>query len=75
MYYDIHYPGEERLSGRNQRLSPTYYRLRDLGAQFGEKSGWNAPTGSSPTKRLPATATSQKVGFAMPGRERSATNT
>jgi 4-methylaminobutanoate oxidase (formaldehyde-forming) len=43
MYYDIHFPGEERLSRRNLRLSPTYYRLRDLGAVFGEKTGWERP--------------------------------
>jgi len=42
-YYDIHYPGEERLSCRGLRLSPTYYRLRDLGAVFGEKTGWERP--------------------------------
>ena len=39
-YYDIHYPGEERMTGRNLRLSPTYSRLRDLRASFGEKTGW-----------------------------------
>ena len=39
-YYDIHYPGEERLAGRPLRMSPTYSRLADLGAVFGEKSGW-----------------------------------
>ena len=42
-YYDIHYPGGERLSRRELRLSPTYHRLRDLGAEFGEKSGWERP--------------------------------
>ncbi|MBN1147080.1 MAG: FAD-dependent oxidoreductase [Anaerolineales bacterium] len=42
-YYDIHYPGEERLSRRELRLSPTYYRLRDLGAMFGERFGWERP--------------------------------
>ncbi len=42
-YYDIHYPGEERLSRRGQRLSPTYFRLRDLGCSFGEKFGWERP--------------------------------
>ena len=42
-YYDIHYPAEERMSGRPLRLSPTYYRLRDLGAVFGEKTGWERP--------------------------------
>src|SRR5512136_9707 len=39
-YYDIHYPGEERLSRRGLRLSPTYHRLQELGCQFGEKTGW-----------------------------------
>jgi 4-methylaminobutanoate oxidase (formaldehyde-forming) len=43
MYYDIHYPAEERMTGRNLRLSPTYPRLRDLGAFFGEKTGWERP--------------------------------
>lgn len=42
-YYDIHFPNEERMTGRNLRLSPTYYRLRDLGAFFGEKTGWERP--------------------------------
>lgn len=42
-YYDIHYPQSERISGRNLRLSPTYHRLRDLRASFGEKSGWERP--------------------------------
>ncbi len=39
-YYDVKYPGHERQAGRPLRLSPTYDRLRDLGAAFGEKSGW-----------------------------------
>ena len=42
-YYDIHFPGEERMTRRNQRLSPTYFRLRELGAVFGEKFGWERP--------------------------------
>ena len=42
-YYDIHFPGEERLSKRNVRTSPTYDRLRDLGCHFGEKMGWERP--------------------------------
>ena len=42
-YYDIHFPGEERMSRRNQRVSPTYYRLRDLDCHFGEKFGWERP--------------------------------
>jgi 4-methylaminobutanoate oxidase (formaldehyde-forming) len=39
-YYDIRFPGQERLAGRPLRVSPTYARLESLGARFGEKSGW-----------------------------------
>jgi glycine cleavage system aminomethyltransferase T/glycine/D-amino acid oxidase-like deaminating enzyme len=39
-YYDIKYPGQERLAGRPLRVSPTYSRFQELGASFGEKSGW-----------------------------------
>ncbi len=42
-YYDIHYPGEERQSVRPLRLSPAYHRLKELGASFGEKGGWERP--------------------------------
>jgi glycine cleavage system T protein len=47
-YYDISYPGSERTSGRPMRLSPTYYRLRDLEAEFGEKTGWERPNWFKP---------------------------
>src|SRR5579863_9125947 len=39
-YYDVKYPGHERQAGRPLRLSSTYGRLSQLGAAFGEKSGW-----------------------------------
>jgi 4-methylaminobutanoate oxidase (formaldehyde-forming) len=39
-YYDVEYPGHERSAGRPLRTSPAYARLRELGAAFGEKSGW-----------------------------------
>ena len=42
-YYDIHYPNEERQSGRPLRVSPTYPRLTELGCAFGEKAGWERP--------------------------------
>jgi glycine cleavage system aminomethyltransferase T/glycine/D-amino acid oxidase-like deaminating enzyme len=52
-YYDVRSPGQERLAGRPLRVSPTYGRLGELGASWGEKSGWeranwfeaNAPHG------------------------------
>ncbi len=47
-YYDIHYPNEEREAGRPLRLSPTYHRLKELGAFFGEKYGWERPNWFTP---------------------------
>ncbi len=39
-YYDVKYPGHERSAGRPLRMSAAYTRLKELGATFGEKSGW-----------------------------------
>ena len=39
-YYDVKYPGHEREAGRPLRVSAANARLRELGAVFGEKSGW-----------------------------------
>ena len=39
-YYDIKYPGQERLAGRPLRMSPAYGWHLDHGAVFGEKGGW-----------------------------------
>jgi glycine cleavage system aminomethyltransferase T/glycine/D-amino acid oxidase-like deaminating enzyme len=52
-YYDVKYPGHERMAGRPLRVSSAYAWHRDHGAAFGEKSGWervnwyesNAPAG------------------------------
>jgi glycine cleavage system aminomethyltransferase T/glycine/D-amino acid oxidase-like deaminating enzyme len=52
-YYDIRYPGHERLAGRPLRMSSAYPWHAEHGAAFGEKSGWervnwyesNAPAG------------------------------
>ncbi len=48
-YYDIHYPNEERQSGRPLRMAPTYDRLAALGAVFGEKSAWERPNWFEPS--------------------------
>ncbi|HEY4752782.1 MAG TPA: FAD-dependent oxidoreductase, partial [Candidatus Limnocylindrales bacterium] len=53
-YYDIHYPNEERQAGRPLRLSPAYPRLAELGASFGEKSGWERPNWFEPNAADPA---------------------
>jgi 4-methylaminobutanoate oxidase (formaldehyde-forming) len=39
-YYHLRYPADENEWGRRQRVSALYERLRDLGAVFGEKNGW-----------------------------------
>jgi glycine cleavage system aminomethyltransferase T/glycine/D-amino acid oxidase-like deaminating enzyme len=51
-YYDVKYPGHERQSGRPLRLSPTYQRLAELGAAFGEKSGWERANWFEPNAAL-----------------------
>ena len=38
--YDIGYPAEERAGGRPAKCSPTYQRLKDKGARFGARGGW-----------------------------------
>ncbi len=39
-YYDIHWPGEELESARGIRRSPLYDTLKQQGAVFGSKFGW-----------------------------------
>ena len=39
-YYHIRYPHDENEWGRPLRASPFYGRLKDLGAVFGLKNGW-----------------------------------
>ena len=42
-HYTIAWPHEEHASGRPGRRSPLYDRLKDRGACFGEKLGWERP--------------------------------
>src|SRR5439155_10579412 len=51
-YYDVRYPGHERLAGRPLRTSPVYPRLDQLGAVFGEKSGWERANWFQPNAGL-----------------------
>ncbi len=39
-YYAIHWPGEELETARGIRRSPLYQTLKDQGAVFGSKFGW-----------------------------------
>ncbi len=49
-YYDVRYPGHERSAGRPLRLTPAYGRLQELGAVFGEKSGWERANWFAPNE-------------------------
>jgi len=51
-YYDVKYPGHERSAGRPLRVSPTYARAQQLGAVFGEKSGWERVNWLEPNAAL-----------------------
>jgi len=51
-YYDVKYPGHERSAGRPLRVSPTYARAQELGAVFGEKSGWERVNWFEPNAAL-----------------------
>ena len=47
-YYKIHWPAEEMQTGRGARRSPLYGALKDKGAVFGSKFGWERPNWFAP---------------------------
>ena len=56
-HYKMRYPGQEHESVRQLRLSPLYLVLKDQGAVYGSKNGWErplwfAPVGVEPVDQL-----------------------
>jgi glycine cleavage system T protein len=49
-YYHLHFPNDENEWGRPLRTSPFYPRLKELGAVFGEKNGWERVNHFEPGK-------------------------
>lgn len=47
-HYTIGFPHEEYTSGRPRITSPLYQRLKDAGAVFGSKLGWERPNWFAP---------------------------
>ncbi|MEQ1523444.1 MAG: glycine cleavage T C-terminal barrel domain-containing protein, partial [Aestuariivirga sp.] len=47
-YYKVHWPLEETQSGRNLRLSPLHETLKQAGAVFGSRAGWERPNWFAP---------------------------
>ena len=43
LHYAMRWPRHELESGRPQRVSPLYQKLKQKGAQFGSKFGWERP--------------------------------
>ena len=46
--FTIHYPDEERPAGRPLRQAQCYDRMKNLGAVFGQKAGWERPNWFAP---------------------------
>jgi sarcosine dehydrogenase len=47
-HYKIHYPGLEHESARGIRRSPLYFPLKEKGAVYGSKAGWERPNWFAP---------------------------
>ena len=47
--FTVHYPDEEREDARPLRTAPCYDRLKDLGAVFGQKFGWERANWFAPS--------------------------
>ena len=62
-YYAIHWPGEEMKSARGVRRSPLYQSLKNQGAVFGSKFGWERANWFVPKD----TAQCVQFGFDRPG--------
>ncbi|OJU50935.1 MAG: hypothetical protein BGO03_01360 [Mesorhizobium sp. 61-13] len=62
LHYAIGYPGRERQTSRNLRLSPFYDRQKAHGAHFEERNGWERPSWFSPPGRTVA----PELTFARP---------
>lgn len=62
-HYKMRYPGQEHETVRQLRLSPLYQRLKDAGAVYGSKNGWERPLWFAP-EGVPAV---DQLDFLEPG--------
>ncbi len=62
-HYKMRYPGAEAETVRDLRLSPLHSRLKDKGAVFGSKNGWERPLWFAP-KGVPPV---DQLDFLKPG--------
>ncbi len=62
-HYKMRYPGQEAQSARNLRLSPLHQRMKEHGAIFGSKNGWERPLWFAPEGVAPL----DQLDFLNPG--------
>lgn len=62
-HYKMRYPGQEAETARNLRLSPLYNRLKEHGAVYGSKNGWERPLWFAPAGVAPV----DQLDFLNPG--------
>ncbi|MDF3415486.1 FAD-dependent oxidoreductase [Sulfitobacter sp. M57] len=62
-HYKMRYPGQEHETIRQLRLSPLYQRLKDQGAVYGSKNGWERPLWFAPNGVEPL----DQLDFLTPG--------
>lgn len=62
-HYKMRYPGQEHETVRQLRLSPLYQRLKDRGAVYGSKNGWERPLWFAPDGVEPV----DQLDFLTPG--------
>jgi len=62
-HYKMRYPGQEHESVRQLRLSPLFQRLKDQGAVYGSKNGWERPLWFAPKGVAPV----DQLDFLKPG--------
>lgn len=62
-HYKMRYPGQEHQTARGLRLSPLYHRLRDQGAVYGSRNGWERPLWFAP----PGVPAVDQLDFLDPG--------
>lgn len=62
-HYKMRYPGQEHETVRQLRLSPLYHRLKEAGAVYGSKNGWERPLWFAP-EGVPAV---DQLDFLEPG--------
>lgn len=67
-HYKMRYPGQEHETARDLRLSPLHRRLKDAGAVYGSKNGWERPLWFAP----PGVAPVDQLDFLAPGWKRHA---